>query len=90
MINLLQRLKKEKAILKEATLTGKDLVYLIHNSGDLTLVRDGHVYQVMKNFSKINPSNPEVSLIYIGEVTKLILKVFKFQHYRELRDSLES
>lgn len=93
MENLLKKLglKKEKPILRETTLTNKDLVHLSHKFNTLFLVRDGHFYRIKEWFSEINHSNPKVSLKYMYETTKPFLKELQpdeLQPYKELRSSL--
>lgn len=92
-MSLLQKLfpKKGKPILKETTLTDKDLVYLSHKFNTLFLVRNGHFYRIKEWFSEINHPNPKVSLKYMYETTKPFLKELRpdeLQPYKELRSSL--
>ena len=86
MRNLLKKLGlKRIPILKETTLTDDDLVYLHSLPDELYLIKDGCVYGIEKKFSKINHSNPKVSLNYYGFPTKKDLE--DFQPYKELRNS---
>jgi len=72
--------------LKKTILTDNDLVMLNSGRDRLIFSRDGHLYWVKEELSEINPSDPKVSLRYMGKIKESILE--RFQPYRELRDSL--
>ncbi len=86
MGNLLQKLfqKKRKPILRETTLTDDDLVHLYQRFGNLYLIRDDYLYRIRGRFSKIDSSDPRVSLKCVSKRTKPILELF--YPYRELRN----
>ncbi len=87
MGNLLKKIsrKERKSLLRETTLTDDDSVYLSRKLDSLFLTRDGHLYWIKKKFSKIDYSDPRVSLKYVGETTEPFLEIS--QPYRELRNS---
>ena len=71
--------------LKKTILTDNDLVMLNSGRDRLIFSRDGHLYWVKEGLLEINPSDPKVSLRYMGEIKESILE--RFQPYRELRVS---
>ncbi len=86
MESLLEKLisKKRKPILRETTLTDDDLVHLYQRYGNLYLIRDDYLYRIKGRFSKIDSSNPRVSLKCVSKSTKSILELF--YPYKELRN----
>jgi hypothetical protein len=75
--------KNRKPILRETTLSDDDLVYLYQRFESLYLIRDDYLYRIIEKFSKIDSSNPRVSLKCVSGLTKPILELF--QPYKELR-----
>ena len=74
--------------LKKTILTDNDLVMLNSGRDRLIFSRDGHLYWVKEGLSEIDPSDPRVSLKYMGEIKGSILE--RFQPYRELRVSTKT
>jgi len=71
--------------LKKTILTDNDLVMLNSERDRLIFSRDGYLYWVKEGLSEIDPSDPKVSFIYMGEIKGPLLE--RFRPYRELRDS---
>ena len=71
--------------LKKTILTDNDLVMLDSRLDRLIFSRDGHLYWIKERFLEIDPSDPRVSLKYMGKIKGPILE--RFQPYRELRVS---
>ena len=72
--------------LKKTILTDNDLVMRSLGGDRLIFSRDGRLYWIKEKPSEIDPSDPRVSLKYMGEIKGPLLE--RFQLYRELRDSL--
>jgi len=71
--------------LKKTILTDNDLVMLNSGRDRLIFSRDGHLYWVKEGLPEINPSDPKVSLRYMGKIKGPLLE--RFRPYKEFRDS---